>query len=521
MKENKNKNNEKNKPKITRRQFLGVAAAAGTMATLSGCGIVEEIGGDSGWLPTQYRSKGQWTAQVKGRVPLDPENIAVVRDDTKCILCGQCLDACSRVQSVFDYYELPIKDEFICIHCGQCALYCPAGAITERRQIDMVREAIKDPNKYVVVQTAPSVRVGLGEEFGDPTGAWVEGQMVAALRKLGFDSVLDTNFGADLTIMEEGTELIQRITEGGVLPQFTSCCPGWVKFLEYYYPDLIDHLSTAKSPMQMQGALTKTYYAQKKNIAPENIVSVSIMPCVAKKFEANRPEFNASGQYNKQPDMRDTDYVLSTRELATFIKEENIDFDSLSDESFDPIMGEGSGAGVIFGNSGGVMEAAVRTVYSVITGDDPPAGLLDLQPVRGLDSIKDAALDIPGVGEVRVAVASSLSAARELCDRVRRGEANYHFIEVMTCPGGCIAGGGQPKTTVPPDNSMREERTESLYKRDSTMASDKRTSHENTEIQKVYGDFLGEPCSHLAHELLHTGYKSRGDALTPKKGGEV
>ncbi|MDO4541483.1 MAG: [FeFe] hydrogenase, group A, partial [Bacillota bacterium] len=373
----------------------------------------------------------------------------------------------------------------------------------------------------VVVQTAPSVRVGLGEEFGDSAGAWVEGQMVAALRQLGFDAVLDTNFAADLTIMEEGTELIQRLTTGGVLPQFTSCCPGWVKFLEYYYPDLIDHVSTAKSPMSMQGAMTKTYYAQKKRLNPRNIVSVAIMPCVAKKFEADRPEFNSSGVYNNMPDMRDTDYVLSTRELATFIKEENIDFDSLPEESFDPIMGEGSGAGVIFGNSGGVMEAAVRTVYSVVTGDEPPALLLDLQPVRGLDSVKEAAVEVPGVGEVRVAVASSLSAARTLCDRVRSGQADYHFIELMTCPGGCIAGGGQPKTTVPPDNSMREERTESLYHRDSTMAGDKRTSHENTEIVAIYDEFLGEPCSELSHELLHTHYTSRGDALTPKEGGEV
>ena len=242
MKEHQHNDKEKNVPKITRRQFLGVAAVAGTMATLSGCGVVEEIGGDGGWLPTQYRSEGNWTAQVKGRVPLDPDNIAVVRDDTKCILCGQCLEACDRVQSVFDYYELPIKDEFICIHCGQCALYCPSGAITERSQIDQVRDAINDPNKFVVVQTAPSIRVGLGEEFGDDAGTWVEGQMVAALRRLGFDAVLDTNFGADLTIMEEGTELVQRLTGDGILPQFTSCCPGWVKFLEYYYPDLMDHL---------------------------------------------------------------------------------------------------------------------------------------------------------------------------------------------------------------------------------------------------------------------------------------
>ena len=520
MKEHQHNDKEKNVPKITRRQFLGVAAVAGTMATLSGCGVVEEIGGDGGWVPTQYRSEGNWTAQVKGRVPLDPDNIAVVRDDTKCILCGQCLEACDRVQSVFDYYELPIKDEFICIHCGQCALYCPSGAITERSQIDQVRDAINDPNKFVVVQTAPSIRVGLGEEFGDDAGTWVEGQMVAALRRLGFDAVLDTNFGADLTIMEEGTELVQRLTGDGILPQFTSCCPGWVKFLEYYYPDLMDHLSTAKSPMQMQGAMTKTYYAARKKIDPNKIVSVAIMPCTAKKFEANRPEFNAAGEYHNLPDMRDIDFVLSTRELANFIKEENIDFASLPEESFDPIMGEGSGAGVIFGNTGGVMEAAIRTAYYVVAGEEPPSGLLNLQPVRGLDSIKEASVNVPGFGEVRVAVASSLSAARTLCDRVRAGEADYHFIEIMSCPGGCIAGGGQPKTTVPPDNSMREKRIDSLYHRDSTMAENKRTSHENTEIQTAYNDFLGEPCSEIAHELLHTHYSSRGDALTPKEGGE-
>ncbi|MEG0874393.1 MAG: [FeFe] hydrogenase, group A [Clostridiales bacterium] len=517
-KDNKTKNE---KPALTRRQFLGVGLAAGTAVTLSGCGVVKDIGGSSGWVPEQYNTGGNWPPQVKGRVPLDPENISVVRDDKKCVLCGQCLEVCQNVQTVYGSYELPVLDEFICINCGQCALWCPSGAITERSQIQQVKAAIDDPDKVVVVQTAPSVRVGLGEAFGLPIGEWVEGQMVAGLRRLGFDVVFDTNFAADLTIMEEGTELINRLTKGGALPQFTSCCPGWVKFVEIYYPDLIPNLSTAKSPMSEQGPLIKTYYAKTKKINPKNIVSVAIMPCVGKKFEADRPELNAAGKTYNIPDMRDTDFVLSTRELADFMKMEGIDLTTLPEEKFDPLMGEGSGAGVIFGNTGGVMEAAVRTVYAVVSGTEPPDLLYDLQPVRGLEATKEAELNVPGFGPVRVAVCSSLSAARALCDKVVAGEANYHFIEVMTCPGGCISGGGQPKSTVPPDNRMRTPRTDSLYKRDATMAPEARTSHKNTEIAKIYANFLGEPCGHMSHKLLHTHYTDRSEYLIPKKGGEA
>ncbi|HHY59888.1 MAG TPA: 4Fe-4S binding protein, partial [Clostridia bacterium] len=353
--------------RLTRRSFLKLLTSAGIIgatASLTGCTIVEETAG-TGWLPEQYEVPGSWPVQVRGRVPLDPSNPSLVRNDEKCVLCGQCVEACQQVQSVFGYYELPVLDDFICVHCGQCALWCSTAAITERNDIPKVKEALADPDKVVVVQTAPSTRVGLGEEFGLPAGAWVEGQQVAALRKLGFDYVFDTNFAADLTIMEEGTELIQRITGkiDAPLPQFTSCCPGWIKFFEYFYPNLSAHISSAKSPMQMAGAVIKTYFAKAKNIDPERIVSVAIMPCTAKKFEAQRPEFNASGKYWGKEEIRDVDYVLTTRELARWLKEEGINLPNLPEEKYDPLLGEGSGAGLIFGNTGGVMEAAVRSVY--------------------------------------------------------------------------------------------------------------------------------------------------------------
>lgn len=505
--------------RITRRSFLKMLTSAGiigTTASLTGCTIVEQRAG-SGWLPEQYQVPGSWPVQVRGRVPIDPLNPSITRDDRKCVLCGQCMEVCQHVQSVYGYYELPVLDDFICVHCGQCALWCPTAAITERNDIAKVREALADPEKVVVVQTAPSTRVGLGEEFGLAAGSWVEGQQVAALRKLGFDYVFDTNFAADLTIMEEGTELIHRITgqSNAPLPQFTSCCPGWVKFFEYYYPNLIDHISSAKSPMEMAGPMIKTYFAKAKNIDPEKIVSVAIMPCTAKKFEAQRPEFNASGRYWGKEGMRDVDYVLTTRELARMLKEDGINLPELPEEKYDPLLGEGSGAGLIFGNTGGVMEAAVRSVYYLLTGHKAPEALFNFQPVRGLKGIKEASIDIPGVGTLRVAVAHGLANARALCESVNKGNIPYHFIEVMACPGGCIAGGGQPRTSVPPADYVREKRIASIYQKDASYLV--RESYENKEILALYENFLKHPMSELSHELLHTTYTSRADKLVAKK----
>ncbi len=361
-----------------------------------------------------------------------------------------------------------------------------------------------------------------------PAGAWADGQKVAAVRALIFDYVLDTNFSADLTIMEEGSELVQRITTGGVLPQLTSCCPGWVKFVEYFYPDLIDNLSSARSPTMMHGSTIKTYMAEKRGIDPKKIFNVAIMPCVAKKFEIDRPEFNAAGKYvHNDENMRDMDAILSVRELANMIRQAGIDFNSLpADSPYDQYEGIGSTAGLIFGNTGGVMEAAVRSAYYLITGSQPPELLYHLEPVRGLEGIKKATLNIPGVGDVTVAVASGLGNARKLCEDIRAGKADFQFLEVMACPGGCIAGGGQPRTAVPPQDWVRQSRIDTIYAKDNAgdVLDSKenggtinvKLSHENPEIKKIYEEYLGAPLSHLAHELCHTSYTSRADSIKPK-----
>jgi NADH-quinone oxidoreductase subunit G len=524
---------------VSRRTFLkGVTGAGltGVAAALTGCKSTGKPAGGTGWTPQQYNVPENWPVQVRGRVPIDPENPSIVRDDKKCILCGQCIEACSKVQSVQGYYELPIKDDITCVNCGQCTLWCPTGAISERDDVDKVIAALNDKNLHVIVQTAPATRVAVGEEFGMPPGSIIEGKMVAALKKMGFKGVFDTNFSADLTIMEEGTELVTRIKnalagghgggEGGhhapmALPQFTSCSPGWIKFCEYFYPDLLEHMSTCKSPQQMLGALAKTYYAKKKRIDPKKIVSVSIMPCTAKKFEAARPEMNSAGIKNGDPKMIDVDYALTTRELAKMIKLFRIDFTALKDRRYDNIMGEGTGAAVIFGNTGGVMEAAIRSGYFLLTGQNPPELLFNLEPVRGLQGVKKAALNVPGVGELRVAIAHGLGNARVLLDQLREDkkhhrEPRFHFIEFMACPGGCIGGGGQPRTALPPSDAVRQARIDSLYVMDAKIYK-KRLSHENKEVQQLYAEFLGKPNGELAHELLHTKYTDRGSHLTAKK----
>ncbi|MDO9516272.1 MAG: NADH-dependent [FeFe] hydrogenase, group A6, partial [Syntrophales bacterium] len=451
---------------------------------------------------------------------IDTSSPSIVRDPRKCILCQRCVTVCEQIQTVsvltpawrgsnsrvVPTFNLPIA-ETNCVNCGQCVLVCPVGALYEKDQTEDVWAALNDPSKHVVVQEAPAIRAALGEEFGMPVGSLVTGKMIAALRRLGFDQVFDTNFTADLTIMEEGSELLKRVKEGGTLPLITSCSPGWIKFCEHFYPDLVDHLSTCKSPQQMFGSMAKTYYAQFAGVDPENIVVVSIMPCTAKKFEAGRPEMDDSGY-------RDVDVVLTTRELARMIREAGIDFASLPDEESDPPMGEYTGAATIFGATGGVMEAALRTAYAVVTGES--LGNLDIAPVRGLDGIKEASVEVPGLGEVKVAVAHGLGNARKIMDAVRSGEADYHFIEIMACPGGCVGGGGQP---IPTNRQIRALRGAALYLDDGSIQQ-KRQSHENASVKKAYETFLKEPLGHASHKLLHTHYAERGEDL-PHKGQEA
>lgn len=451
---------------------------------------------------TQVRFAGE-----RKQYLVDSSSYSLVRDPNKCILCRRCVDVCNSLQEVgaigpvhrgFDTVIGPAYDEKLseiaCAMCGQCINRCPVGALYEKDAIADVWEALGDASKHVVVQTAPAVRVALGEEFGMEPGQIVTGKLAAALRRLGFDAVFDTNFSADLTIMEEGYELIDRIQNGGVLPQMTSCSPGWIKFIEHFYPDLLPNLSSCKSPQQMMGALVKTYYAEKKDIDPANIVSVSVMPCTAKKFECERPEMADSGH-------KDVDYVLTTRELAKMIKEAGIDFAQLPEEPFDSPLGAGTGAAVIFGATGGVMEASLRTAYEVLTQKELKK--LDFEAVRGMEGVKEATVQV-GDLPVKVAVAHGLSNAKVLMDRVRAGQADYHYIEIMCCPGGCIGGGGQPVPTSP---EIRKKRAEAIYRED--RGQPLRKSHENPEVQQLYREFLERPLGHKSHELLHTHYHAR------------
>ena len=443
--------------------------------------------------------------------PLDETTLHMVRDNNKCILCRRCVAACED-QFVgvigpngrgFDThigcaFEKDLGD-VACVSCGQCIVNCPTGALREKDQIDEVVAAIADPKKHVVVQTAPSVRAALGEEFGMPIGTNVEGKMVAALRRLGFDKVFDTDFGADMTIMEEAHEFIDRVQNGGVLPLITSCSPGWIKFCEFYYPELLPNLSSCKSPQQMQGALIKTWYAETHNIDPKDIVSVSVMPCTAKKFEISRDDENAAG-------VPDVDVVLTVRELARMIKRANIDLTMLPDEKFDPTMDVSTGAAVIFGATGGVMEAALRTAADTLTGKSLDS--IDYEEVRGTDGIKEAVYNVAGM-DVKVAVASGLSNANEILKKVKNGEADYHFIEIMCCPGGCVNGGGMPVQPSSVRNfvDIRKERAKVLYEEDKNLPL--RKSHDNPVVKKCYAEYLGEPGSHKAHEILHTTYTPR------------
>ncbi|WDP92434.1 MAG: iron hydrogenase small subunit [Desulfobacter sp.] len=437
--------------------------------------------------------------------PLDVSNKAIRRDLDKCIMCRRCETMCNEVQTVgvltgfgrgFEAVVAPADmqplSESTCVYCGQCVSVCPTGALTEQSARPEIWNALFDPDKYVIAQTAPAIRAAIGEEFGMAPGTAVTGKLVAALKDLGFDDVFDTDFAADLTIMEEANEIVQRVTKGENLPILTSCCPGWINFLEYQFPDLTNIPSTCKSPQQMMGAVVKSYYAEKLGKKPEDIVMVSVMPCLAKKYEAARPEFAPDG-------VPDVDHVVSTRGLAKMIKEAGIDLGTLEDEDFDHPLGESTGAAVIFGASGGVMEAALRTAYETVTGKQ--LAKVDFKAVRGLEQIKTATVDLNGT-TLRLAITSGLGAARTVLEQIRDNEAQYDIIEIMACPGGCINGGGQP--LIHGDFSVVEKRRQALYSEDEGKAL--RKSHLNPSIQKLYKEYLGEPGSEKAHKLLHTHY---------------
>lgn len=451
-------------------------------------------------------SKPLFANQPK-QIPIEDSNGVIVRDMAKCVKCGRCVEMCQEVQTVgaintahrsVEYeittsFDRPLQDS-TCVYCGQCISVCPVGALYEKDETEKVWQAIGDTEKHVVVQVAPAVRVALGEEFGLEPGSITTGKMVAALRRLGFDKVFDTDFAADVTIMEEGSELLERMTNGGVLPLITSCSPGWINFVETFYPDLLPHVSTCKSPQQMFGALAKSYYPEKAGIDAAKIVSVSIMPCTAKKYESARPEMNGSGY-------RDVDVVLTTRELARMIKQAGFDFNKLGNEEFDAPLGLSTGAAVIFGTSGGVMEAALRTVYEVVTGKELTN--VDFEGVRGLTGVKEAEVDLDDK-KVKVAIANGLKNARVILDKIRAGECDYQFVEIMCCPGGCIGGGGQPWGTT---TATKEARMAGLYQADRELPI--RQSHKNPVVKALYDEYLGNPLGHKSHELLHTHYHPR------------
>ena len=462
---------------------------------------------------------------TKTQMPMDNSSVSLTRDPNKCILCGRCVAVCGNLQSVkaidftgrgkaskiTTFFDQGLGNS-VCVNCGQCLMVCPTGAIVENDASQNVWKALSDKNKFVVVEVAPAVRAAIGEEFGMPAGSLVTTKLAQALLKLGFNKVFDTQFSADLTIMEEGHELIKRIKQQGVLPMITSCSPGWIKFAEHFFPEILGNISSCKSPQQMFGSIAKTYYAKKYNIDPRNMVVVSVMPCTAKKFEAARPEMQSAFDYWKnelslKPEeaFRDVDYVLTTREASRMIKEAGINFKDLAGEDFDAPLGISTGAGVIFGATGGVMEAALRTAYEVLTGKQLEK--LDFMDLRGLDGIKIAQVDIEGL-ILKVAVASSLSNARILLEEVKQGKSPYAFIEIMTCPGGCLGGAGQP---IPTNNEIRLKRMEAIYREDKNKPL--RKSHQNPAVQALYKEFLGAPLGEKSHHLLHTHYGRREEIL--------
>ena len=443
-------------------------------------------------------------------VPIEPDNVSIRRDWSKCIQCGMCKNVCSHLMHVSDQYTLQeTNDEAVCINCGQCSVVCPTGAIHVVSEVDFVKNALADDEKIVTFSMSPAVRVSIGEAFGIESGTNLEKKIITLLKKMGVDYVFDTTFGADLTIMEEASELVDRIKNGGVLPQFTSCCPAWVKYVETFYPSMIDHLSTTKSPIGMQGAVIKLFFSKVKQIDPTRLVNVALVPCTAKKMEIRREELRSAGKELGIPTMRDMDYAISVRELVEWIKEMGIDFAQLPDSEFDDVLGKGSASGVIFGNSGGVMEAALRTAHYLLTGKNIDDQLLELSAIRGLGKRKKTSFVI-GDTTINVAVVYTTRNADELLKDIISGkENNLHFVEVMACPGGCIGGAGQPKENV--DDELRQKRIGGLYHDDKIMKV--KFSHENPDIKRCYQEYFGKPLSKLSKKILHTTYRDRSGIL--------
>ena len=442
---------------------------------------------------------------------VDPDNPSILFHDYLCQKCGHCDEVCTDQMTVSHYCDPAVaREKNVCIHCGQCTNICKRGGMTERFDFPRIRRMAEDKGRVLIASTSPAVRVALGESFGLEPGADCEGKMVEALRRIGFDYVLDTTFAADVTVVEEANELIKRLDAKGsskaALPQFTSCCPAWVSFVEAFYPTLLPHLSTTKSPVMIQGAAIKTWFAKKNGIDPKSIVNVACTPCTAKKFEVLRPEMNASGRFLKDESVRDMDYALTCRELAQWIFESRVRFHELPDGEYDSIMGRGSGGGIIFGNTGGVMEATLRAVWLYMTGSKAPESLLHFEPVRGLAGVREASLEIDGK-PLRVAVVHGTGTVRPLLDEILKGNGKYDFIEVMACPGGCIGGGGQPKPNGNgrPDDELRQKRIDGLYTKDERQTI--RCAADNPNVQAIYQEFLGKPLGPLSHSLLHTSYR--------------